>query len=365
LANVRLEKLGKKYGSLTVIESLDLAIANGEFVSFVGPSGCGKSTLLRMICGIEPISSGRILINDIVANDMSPRDRGVSMVFQSYALYPHMTVRDNMGYALKLMKLQKSEIARKVIEAADILRIGHLLDRYPRQLSGGQRQRVAIGRAITRQPEVFLFDEPLSNVDAALRVEMRAEIARLASTLRTTMIYVTHDQTEAMTLSDRIVVLDSGVIQQVAAPLGLYHNPVNRFVAAFIGSPRINFVPGRIRADDPTRFTPDKVPDCHLKLATPTDQMPAGGVELGIRPEHLTPTDEGDNTLAGRVAIVERLGVDTYAHIDSPASDRPIIVRVAGNAAVKPGDQLRLRPEMTRAHIFSENGLRISPDQAN
>jgi ABC-type sugar transport system ATPase subunit len=365
VATVRLEKLGKKYGPLTVIESLDLAIADGEFVSFVGPSGCGKSTLLRMICGIEPISSGRILINDVVANDLSPRDRGVSMVFQSYALYPHMTVRDNMGYALKLTKLPKGEIARKVNQAADILRIGHLLDRYPRQLSGGQRQRVAIGRAITRQPEVFLFDEPLSNVDAALRVEMRAEIARLASTLRTTMIYVTHDQTEAMTLSDRIVVLDGGEIQQVAAPLGLYHNPVNRFVAGFIGSPRINFVTGRAGADDPTRFTPDKAPECHLRLSTSNGPMPAGTVELGIRPEHLTPTDEAGAALAGRVAIVERLGVDSYAHVDSPASDRPIIVRLAGNAAVKPGDTLRLKPDMNHAHLFSEDGRRISPDRAS
>jgi multiple sugar transport system ATP-binding protein len=365
LANVRLEHLGKKYGPLTVIDNLDLAIADGEFVSFVGPSGCGKSTLLRMICGIEPISSGRIFINDVIANDLSPRDRGVSMVFQSYALYPHMTVRENMGYALKLAKLGKSEIAKKVDEAAEILRIGHLLDRYPRQLSGGQRQRVAIGRAITRKPAVFLFDEPLSNVDAALRVEMRAEIARLASTLRTTMIYVTHDQTEAMTLSDRIVVLDGGVIQQVAPPLGLYRNPANRFVAAFIGSPRINFIPGGIATAEPARFMPERASDCRLTLPAPLPMPPAGLVELGIRPEHLTPVDTGEDTLAGRVAIVEHLGVDTYAHVDSPASDRPIIVRVAGNAAVQPGDQLRLRPDIRHAHLFAEDGLRISPDQAN
>ncbi|MDW6021617.1 ABC transporter ATP-binding protein [Mesorhizobium sp. BAC0120] len=362
MASVRLEKLSKSFGQLTVIDSLDLSIEDGEFMSFVGPSGCGKSTLLRMICGIEEISAGCVLIDGAIANDLSPKDRGVSMVFQSYALYPHMTVRQNMGYALKLMKLPKAEIARKVEGVADVLRIGPLLDRYPRQLSGGQRQRVAIGRAITRQPKVFLFDEPLSNLDAALRVEMRVEIARLASTLRTTMIYVTHDQTEAMTLSDRIVVLDGGTIQQVAAPLQLYHNPANRFVATFIGSPRINLIPGRISEADPGIFVPDNAPGSNFALSTQVGR-PGEALEVGIRPEHLTPVDADNQVLVGPVAIVERLGTDTYAHVDTVASERPIIVRVPGDAVVKQGERLRLKPNMRRAHVFAQTGRRISPDQ--
>ena len=358
MAELRLESVGKTYGRVSVIRDLSLTVADGEFVSFVGPSGCGKSTLLRMICGIEEVSAGRIVIDGDEANYLTPKARGVAMVFQSYALYPHMTVRQNIGYALKLAKMPREQAAEQVAKAARILQIEPLLDRYPRQLSGGQRQRVAIGRAITRQPKLFLFDEPLSNLDAALRVEMRAEIARLASALKTTIIYVTHDQTEAMTLSDRIVVLKDGEIQQIAAPLELYHNPANSFVAAFIGSPRINLIPGRIAPDG--RF--------HLAEEAGGAELTVPGVgpgeeasELGIRPEDLTPTDADAHLLAGRVAIVEKLGSDSFVHLDTPASPKPVIVRVDSDTALTQGETIRLVADPARVHLFAADGRRVSP----
>jgi len=359
MANLRLEGICKTYGDVTVITGLDLSVRHGEFVSFVGPSGCGKSTLLRMICGIERITEGDIIIDDVIVNDKPPRERGVSMVFQSYALYPHMTVRQNMGYALKLAKLSRADIDAKVEEAAQVLQITPLLERYPRQLSGGQRQRVAIGRAITREPKLFLFDEPLSNLDASLRVEMRVEIARLAAALKTTMIYVTHDQTEAMTLSDRIVVLDGGIIQQCDTPLALYHNPVNRFVAGFIGSPRINFINGHVTEDG--RFSPDGA-DCAFGLARDTTLDGGTAAEMAVRPEHCVPVAADEDAISGRVAIVEHLGVDTYAHIDSPASDQPVIMRLPADSRVRQGEIVHLRPDMAKAHLFDTNGQRVTPD---
>ncbi|RUU97424.1 sn-glycerol-3-phosphate ABC transporter ATP-binding protein UgpC [Mesorhizobium sp. M6A.T.Cr.TU.017.01.1.1] len=317
MAGLSLQSVRKRFGETEVIGGVDLDVADGEFVVFVGPSGCGKSTLLRMIAGLERTSDGRILIGGRDVTDEDPAKRGIAMVFQTYALYPHMTVATNMGFPLEMAKRPKEEIDRKVAEAAKILHLEAYLGRKPRELSGGQRQRVAIGRAIVRQPGVFLFDEPLSNLDAELRVQMRIEIARLHQELGTTMIYVTHDQIEAMTLASRIVVLRAGRIEQVGAPLELYENPDNSFVAGFIGSPRMNFVPATVMAVEDGRAVVTAPEAGLVGMAVATRGAPpklGTSVSLGIRPEHFVPAKGASGALSGKISLVERLGGVTYGH---------------------------------------------------
>ena len=331
MTEIALKSLSKSFGAVSIIPGLDLTIRSGEFMVFVGPSGCGKSTLLRMIAGLEDISGGEMLFDGRSVRGKEPVERGIAMVFQSYALYPHMTVRQNMAFGLTLEgRLTKAEIAAKVEAAAGMLQLTPYLDRLPKQLSGGQRQRVAIGRAITRDPGVFLFDEPLSNLDAALRVATRIEIAGLHARMSgTTMIYVTHDQVEAMTLADRICVLNAGRIEQLGTPAELYARPQSLFVAGFIGAPRMNFLPG---ADH-------------------------GCQTLGIRPEHLVPDPAGP--WQGRVIHVENLGPDAYAYLDIGASD-PLAVRLPGGTEVAPGARLRLAPLADHLHRFDAQGQRIA-----
>ncbi|SMQ58050.1 lactose ABC transporter ATP-binding protein [Devosia lucknowensis] len=351
MSGLKLTNVKKSFGSVQVIKGVDLEIADKEFVVFVGPSGCGKSTLLRMIAGLEQISSGDLFIGDKRVNDIDPSQRGIAMVFQTYALYPHMTVRENMGFALKFAGAPKAEIEQRVAEAARILELGPLLDRRPGQLSGGQRQRVAIGRAIVRHPEVFLFDEPLSNLDAELRVHMRIEIARLHQELQTTIIYVTHDQVEAMTLADKIVVLRDGLIEQVGSPLELYDNPDNIFVAGFIGSPKMNFLKGTAEGsgirlvDFPGQVIPSPV------------QLTAGEtVTVGIRPEHFT--DEGSASLDVTVEIVEHLGGETYAYARDKGAEL-LTIATDNNRLLKKGDRHAARFDPADALVFGVDGRRI------
>ena len=308
MATIELTNVVKRFGSVDTIRGVDLQLNDREFVVFVGPSGCGKSTLLRLIAGLEDVTDGSIRFDNEVVNELTPPERGIAMVFQSYALYPHMSVYENMIFGLKLAKTDPEEAKRRVGEAARILQLDQLLHRKPRELSGGQRQRVAIGRAITRNPKVFLFDEPLSNLDAALRVQMRIEIARLHQRLDATMIYVTHDQVEAMTLADRIVVLDAGEVRQVGTPIELYQHPANRFVAGFIGSPKMNFLPASL----PKGFA-----------------IPPEAVEVGIRPEHLTLGGGGDAAIEGKVLTVERLGSESWVYLDLGLDD-PVVVKHTG-----------------------------------
>jgi len=332
MGSITLQKVSKVFGEAKVIPSIDLDIRDGEFVVFVGPSGCGKSTLLRLIAGLEDVSGGKIVIDGKDATEKAPSERGLAMVFQSYALYPHMSVRNNIAFPLKMAGMDKAEIDRKVNDAARVLNLGDYLDRKPRQLSGGQRQRVAIGRAIVRQPSAFLFDEPLSNLDAALRVNMRIEISELHQQLKTTMVYVTHDQVEAMTMADKIVVLNRGNIEQVGSPLELYRNPRNLFVAGFIGSPKMNFIKGQNAAQ--------------LNAHT-----------IGIRPEHvLLSTESGD--WKGRVMVAEHLGSDTFLHVDVEGIGM-VTARSNGDFASKAGDTVYLTPDKTRIHKFNESGLAI------
>ncbi|MGM4911995.1 ABC transporter ATP-binding protein [Hyphomicrobiales bacterium] len=332
MGSITLQKVSKVFGEAKVIPSIDLDIRDGEFVVFVGPSGCGKSTLLRLIAGLEDVSGGKIVIDGKDATEKAPSERGLAMVFQSYALYPHMSVRNNIAFPLKMAGMDKTEIDRKVDDAARVLNLGDYLDRKPRQLSGGQRQRVAIGRAIVRQPSAFLFDEPLSNLDAALRVNMRIEISELHQQLKTTMVYVTHDQVEAMTMADKIVVLNRGNIEQVGSPLELYRSPRNLFVAGFIGSPKMNFIKGQNAAQ--------------LNAHT-----------IGIRPEHvLLSTESGD--WKGRVMVAEHLGSDTFLHVDVEGIGM-VTARSNGDFASKAGDTVYLTPDKTRIHKFNESGLAI------
>jgi lactose/L-arabinose transport system ATP-binding protein len=351
MTGVTLENAIKRYGETQVIHGIDLEIGDGEFCVFVGPSGCGKSTLLRMIAGLEETSDGRISIGARDVTRMDPAERGVAMVFQTYALYPHMTVRENMGFGLKMNGVAKPEIERKVTAASDILKLDPYLDRKPAALSGGQRQRVAIGRAIVRGPEVFLFDEPLSNLDAELRVEMRVEIARLHKEIGATMIYVTHDQVEAMTLADKIVVLRAGRIEQVGAPLELYRDPDNRFVAGFIGSPAMNFLKGTVAAGGV------EVPALG-RVVEVASALPAAGtaVTLGVRPEHLA-VRRGAGAL--RAELAEALGGVSYLHLEAPTGER-IIVEERGDDRAAAGETLDLSFEPRRAMIFDAgNGERI------
>ena len=333
MGQIHLEKVRKTFGDVVIIPELDLKIEDGEFVVFVGPSGCGKSTLLRLIAGLEDVTAGQIMIDGQNATELPPARRGLAMVFQSYALYPHMSVRKNIAFPLKMANMDKAEIDRRVDYAAKTLNLDAYIDRRPGQLSGGQRQRVAIGRAIVREPAAFLFDEPLSNLDAALRVGMRLEISELHQRLKTTMVYVTHDQVEAMTMADKIVVLRAGKVEQVGSPLDLYTAPQNTFVAGFIGSPKMNLVTGA----EAQRY----------------------GVEtIGIRPEHVTlSTTEGSWT--GTVKVAEHLGSDTFLHVESPIHHEPLTVRAGGEFPVHHGDTVYLTPQEDKLHRFDGQGLAV------
>jgi multiple sugar transport system ATP-binding protein len=332
MAHISLRQVRKVFGDAVIIPGADLDIQKGEFVVFVGPSGCGKSTLLRMIAGLEDTTSGQIIIDGKDCSDVGPSERGLAMVFQSYALYPHMSVRKNIGFPLQMAKVQQNEINAKVEKAAETLNLSQYLDRKPGQLSGGQRQRVAIGRAIVRNPKAFLFDEPLSNLDAALRVNMRIFILQLHKDLSSTSIYVTHDQVEAMTMADRIVVLNKGVIEQVGSPLELYNKPDSLFVAGFIGSPKMNFVKGNAAA--------------RLKAAT-----------IGVRPEHIEIV-AGKGNWSGTILLAENLGSDSFLHIDAGEHGK-LVVRAPGEFDGKPGDKILLKPDADRIHRFDEAGRAI------
>jgi sn-glycerol 3-phosphate transport system ATP-binding protein len=355
MADVALRDLRKSYGGTEVIHGVSCDIADGELVVVVGPSGCGKSTLLRMVAGLEEVTAGEIAIGGKVVNGIEPRDRDIAMVFQNYALYPHMTVRDNMAYGLKIRGLPKPEIAARVARAAGILQLDQLLDRKPRQLSGGQRQRVAMGRAIVRDPQVFLFDEPLSNLDAQLRGQMRVEIKRLQQTLATTSIYVTHDQVEAMTLADRLIVMNAGRAEQIGTPLALYERPETVFVAGFIGSPAMNFLPavmtedGRFMLDTGAYLTPP------VGAGAPA---PGRAVTLGMRPEHLAP-GLAAAPLMVTVELAEMLGADTIVHARL-ADATMLLARLPGTARVVRGERLPLAVDPARLHVFDRaSGKRI------
>ena len=353
MASVELSDVRKSYGDVQIVKGVSLGIEAGEFLVLVGPSGCGKSTCLRMIAGLEEITDGEIRIDGRRVNELPPRDRDIGMVFQSYALYPHMSVRDNLAFGLVLRKTPKAEIDARVSEAAKMLELEHLLDRKPKALSGGQRQRVAIGRSIVRRPRVFLFDEPLSNLDAALRVQMRAEILNLHRRLGTTMVYVTHDQVEAMTLATRIAVLNQGVLQQVGPPAELFHRPANRFVAGFIGSPSMNFVEGRLEGGD---FV---APGLKVPLAPSMRDGVGTGAPLvvGVRPHDVV---FGLGSLAGEIRIVESMGWESFVHVDTAVGR--LVVRVEGEAArsARIGDKVALGIEAARSHLFDESGKAIS-----
>jgi multiple sugar transport system ATP-binding protein len=353
MASLSLRSIRKSFGKVEVIHGIDLDVADGEFVALVGPSGCGKSTLLRLIAGLDEVSAGDIVIGGDVVNDLSPRDRNIAMVFQSYALYPHMSVEQNMGFNLKLAGLPRDEIRPRVLEAARMLNLEDLLARRPAQLSGGQRQRVAMGRAIVRDPAVFLFDEPLSNLDAKLRVQMRAEIKLLHARLKTTTVYVTHDQIEAMTMADRIVVLRDGLVEQIGTPLELYDRPANAFVAGFIGSPSMNLLTATLAGAAVTvTNTATALP---VAGAGSPDHRP---VLLGIRPEDCRLASAGDG-LPARVSVVEPTGAEL--HIVAEASGQPIIVALRDRHAIVPGDLIHIRADPARLHVFDPGtGLRLA-----
>ncbi|WP_421723876.1 ABC transporter ATP-binding protein [Bauldia sp.] len=354
MGEIVLQDVHKAFGDVTVVRDINLRIADGEFVVFVGPSGCGKSTLLRMITGLETVTNGRVLIDDEDVTEAKPSSRGLAMVFQSYALFPHLTVRDNIGFGLRIAGLPRSEIAAKVAQASSILGLDKLLDRKPRELSGGQQQRVAIGRAIVREPSAFLFDEPLSNLDAALRVQMRIELIRLHRRLNTTMVFVTHDQVEAMTMADRIVVLEGGHIQQFATPIELYDRPVNQFVAGFIGSPKMNFLEakptgdGRVQVNNGPALAPHDAKTDRLAMAQ----------TVGIRPEHITYShDSGD--LTGTIVVEEQLGSDAFLYVDVEGIGM-VTVRAVGERDFHSDQTVHLTLPPDRCHVFDREGLRIN-----
>jgi multiple sugar transport system ATP-binding protein len=360
MSDLSLNNVVKNFGLVEVIKGVDLDIKHGEFVVFVGPSGCGKSTLLRMIAGLEAITSGDVVIDGKRCNDVEARDRGVAMVFQSYALYPHMSVRDNIGFSLKLARVPKAEREAAVGEVARSLQLDQLLDRKPAQLSGGQRQRVAIGRAIVRKPKVFLFDEPLSNLDAALRVDMRMELSRLHHTLGATMIFVTHDQVEAMTLADRIVVLDQGVVQQVGSPLDLYRRPANKFVAGFIGSPKMNFLEAEVVSTDAGATQLQLGDGPVMALSGVSQGLGAGDrVTLGVRPHDVTTPADGLPALTGRVELSERLGHETVLTLTLP-NGKKLTVMAPGEVEAEIGDDYAFSLNPERAHLFGQDGLRLN-----
>ncbi len=348
MAEVRLKGVNTFYGAQQVLHGIELSVADGEFVVFVGPSGCGKSTLLRSIAGLEPISSGRVIIGGRDVTDLAPSDRDLAMVFQSYALYPHMTVRQNMDFGMKINNFAPEDRARRIAEAARVLQLGDYLDRKPAHLSGGQRQRVAIGRAIVKNPAVFLFDEPLSNLDAKLRVQMRVELEALHTELKATMIYVTHDQVEAMTMADKIVVLNAGRVEQVGTPLDLYHRPVSEFVAGFIGAPAMNFL--NIRAN------PGVVVDGVSLAAVPPA---AGAMRLGIRPEHLQIAARDVGDLTATVTLRETLGGDAYLYVRT-VGGQAMVVRADGDTALTHGDMIGLVLPPARVHLFGADGRTLA-----
>nr|WP_321481488.1 sn-glycerol-3-phosphate ABC transporter ATP-binding protein UgpC [uncultured Cohaesibacter sp.] len=358
MADVCLENVKKSFGAVNVIKGVDLKITDGEFCVFVGPSGCGKSTLLRMIAGLEDISEGGLTIAGEDMTSVGPADRGVAMVFQSYALYPHMTVAENIGFGLRMTGHPKEEIAKRIDHASRLLQLDTMLDRKPGQLSGGQRQRVAIGRAIVRNPDVFLFDEPLSNLDAALRVQMRLEIGKLHQDLKATMIYVTHDQVEAMTMADKIVVLSAGKIEQVGSPLELYHRPKNLFVAGFIGSPKMNFLKVRIETTQDGQCCAHLPGGGSIGIPTYGKQIANGEMTLGIRPEHIDATGNGDVMIETKVALAECLGSETLFFTDL-ADGLQIAVKADGLASEKPGMPLRIGLPAKACHLFDQEGNAI------
>jgi len=355
MGKVVIRDIKKSYGKVEVLHGINIDIADGEFVVIVGPSGCGKSTLLRMVAGLEEISSGDIFIDDRIVNEIEPKDRNIAMVFQNYALYPHMSMFDNMAYGLKLQKLSKVEIKRRVAEVAKTLQLEEFLQRKPRQLSGGQRQRVAMGRAIVRNPKVFLFDEPLSNLDAKLRVQMRLEIKRLQRSLGVTALYVTHDQIEAMTMADKIVVMQAGHIEQIGAPLELYDTPANTFVAGFIGSPSMNFFDGTVGQPDGNGGATIDIDGVAFPAGPRQGLTPGQRVTFGIRPEHLELADTG---IGVQVAVVEPTGSET--HVISRLKDREVVAVFRERHPLEAGQQITLRPDPEQVHLFdADTGTRI------
>ncbi len=357
MAQLELKNVSKSFGDITVIHGLDLTVQHGEFCVFVGPSGCGKSTLLRMIAGLEECTGGDVLMDNQDVTDQQPAKRGIAMVFQSYALYPHMTVAENLGFGLKIAKVDATAIAGKVAAAAKTLQIEHLLKRKPKDLSGGQRQRVAIGRAIVREPRMFLFDEPLSNLDAALRVEMRVELAKIKTQLNTTVVYVTHDQVEAMTLADKIVVLRDGRIEQVGRPLDLYARPANQFVAGFIGSPRMNFLKGTVMRQADQQLDVLLVSSDTVRVMCNASVGIGAGLTFGVRPEHLSIVSPIPGELQGVVLVVERLGGETYFHIN--VADQTVIAKIDGDSGVNVGSTVGLAFDPAKAHLFQADGQRL------
>ena len=357
MATLELHNIRKNFGAVEVIKSVDLSIRDGEFVVFVGPSGCGKSTLLRMISGLEEPSSGDIILDGERVNDHTPFERGVAMVFQSYALYPHMTVAENLGFPLKMANARPEEIATKVRAAASVLQLEALLDRTPDQLSGGQKQRVAMGRTIVRDPSLFLFDEPLSNLDADLRIEMRIEIEKLHKRLDATMIYVTHDQVEAMTLADRIVVLRDGTIEQIGAPIELYEAPANTFVATFLGSPKMNFLSVTLVGSDANSCSVELTNGTRITLPFSTgSERPGAGFRLGIRPEDII-VDETENRIPFEMEIHERLGPTSYLY--GRCGDEKIVAEYRGRGAIDPADVVSLGLKVEHAHLFNADGTTL------
>src|SRR6476646_2421414 len=354
MASVAIRDVRKAFGATSVIHGVDISIRDGEFVVLVGPSGCGKSTLLRMIAGLENITGGEIRIGDRIVNNVPPKERDVAMVFQNYALYPHMTVADNMAFSLKLRGAPQTEIAQRVGGAADILGLGPLLGRYPRQLSGGQRQRVAMGRAIVRDPQVFLFDEPLSNLDAKLRVAMRTEIKELHQRLKTTTVYVTHDQIEAMTRADKIVVMHEGIVEQIGTPLELYDRPENQFVAGFIGSTAMNFLKGKVKSNGSAGFEgPNGV---KLPLASAPANSEGRPAVYGIRPEHFTIADDGAEA---EIIVVEPTGSETQ--VFAKLGGEQVVAVFSERHQFNPGDKIRLKPDPSLVHLFDETtGKRLN-----
>ncbi|WP_315568525.1 maltose/maltodextrin ABC transporter ATP-binding protein MalK [Haemophilus parahaemolyticus] len=365
MTDVRLANVCKSYGNVHISKNVNLDIKDGEFVVFVGPSGCGKSTLLRMIAGLDEITSGDLFIGDKRMNDVPPANRNIGMVFQSYALYPHLTIAENMSFGLKLAGAKREEIEQRVNQVAEILQLAHLLTRKPKELSGGQRQRVAIGRTLVSQPEVFLLDEPLSNLDAALRVQMRVEISKLHKKLNRTMIYVTHDQVEAMTLADKIVVLQANSdniesnVAQVGRPLELYHYPANRFVAGFIGSPKMNFLPVRVLEVKEDAVKIEMLDADHVSFWIPVEGRGLNvgdNVSLGIRPEHLLPCEHSEICIKGTVKVVEQLGHETQVYLELPAIKQNIVYRQNDIVLVKEGDEMAIGINPNRCHLFREDG---------
>ena len=355
MASIELERLIKDYGTFRAIKGIDLSIDDGAFVTFVGPSGCGKSTLLRMVAGLEEISGGTLKIDGDVVNELEPRDRDIAMVFQDYALYPHMSVAENIGFGLKMRGMEAGEIDKRVKEAAKILQISQLLERKPGQLSGGQRQRVAMGRAIVRRPKVYLFDEPLSNLDAKLRVDMRTQIKRLHNLLKTTTIYVTHDQVEAMTLADHIVILKDGIIMQQGRPVQVYERPISRFVGEFIGSPKMNIITANVvREAEAVKFQAEGFELQALACEKADGQT----IEVGIRPEHLVPCGKEEALISARVDVLEPLGSDTHAIC--LVGEQELTARLDPSLALNPGDMIYLRADPEKIHFFDpDNGARM------